>query len=151
MKTVYMPNNFQLYELCATDTGLPNEPDETEIEKLTYLAHYILQPIRDKWGRIGVNSAFRSDGVNKAVGGVEDSDHPLGEAADIVPLDADIDEVFAWIVNESGIPYGQTILEENKAGSRWIHISLVRAFSVNLSAMTYKDGRYGLYKREVTS
>ena len=80
--------NFSYDELIASATakrlGLDNTPNEVEKEKLKKLAIEILQPIRDAWrSPIVVNSAFRSEAVNKAVGGVKNSQHRLGEAADI--------------------------------------------------------------------
>ena len=42
-----LSKNFTLSELARTDTGLPNEPNYHEQQKLLYLATFILQPIRD--------------------------------------------------------------------------------------------------------
>ena len=80
--------NFSYDELIASSTakrlGLDNTPSEEEKEKLRQLAEDILQPIRDAWkSPIIVNSGYRSEAVNKAVGGVSNSQHRLGEAADI--------------------------------------------------------------------
>ena len=63
---------------------MDNTPNEQEKEKLRKLAEDVLQPIRDAWrSPIVVNSGFRSEAVNKAVGGAKNSQHRLGEAADI--------------------------------------------------------------------
>ena len=152
MSLINTSANFAITELTRTDTGLRNVPNNDQTAKLVYLTHYVLQLIRDRWGRQKITSAFRSEAVNNHpdVRGASDSQHRLGEAADFVPLDANIDEVFKWVVKESGIPYGQAILEENSEGSRWIHISLVRAYQVNGIAMTARPGddgkmRYELY------
>lgn len=151
MSLVATSQNFSITELTRTDTGLRNIPSVQETTKLVYLTHYVLQPIRNRWGRIKVTSAFRSEAVNQSVGGVSDSQHRLGEAADIVPIDHDIDAVFRWIVVDSGIPYGQAILETNPDGKQWIHISLVRSYQVNNLALTAKLGdddkmKYQIYK-----
>lgn len=39
-----LSTNFTLEELCVTDTGLPNIPDDNAMRSLLYLATYILQP-----------------------------------------------------------------------------------------------------------
>jgi zinc D-Ala-D-Ala carboxypeptidase len=115
--------NFNLSELLVTDTGLPNIPNDQEISNLTALAENVLQPVRNLLGvPVRINSAFRSAGVNSAVGGVYNSQHRSGDAADIVPLGMNIDDAFKRIAL-SVIPFDQLIIETNKRGGRWIHIS----------------------------
>jgi zinc D-Ala-D-Ala carboxypeptidase len=115
--------NFKLGELLTTSQPFPNIPNEEEKKNLKSLAVNVLQPVRDLLGvPIGINSAFRSEKVNEAVGGVKNSQHRLGFAADIVPKGINIDEAFKKIA-KSKIPYDQLIIETKKNGSRWIHIS----------------------------
>jgi hypothetical protein len=94
------------------------------LDKGKWLADKILEPIRNKWGIIMVDSGFRSIPLNKAVGGAESSQHLLFEAADIVPANADIEQVFGWIA-ASNIPFGQLIHEPG-----WIHISVGEPYRV---------------------
>lgn len=124
--------NFSYDELIASATakrlGLDNTPNEQEKEKLRKLAEEILQPIRDAWkSPIIVNSAFRSEAVNKAVGGVKNSQHRLGEAADITIGGRDRNrKLFNFIyklINQGKIKVGQLIDEYNYS---WIHVSLPR-------------------------
>ena len=124
--------NFSYDELIASSTakrlGLDNTPNEDEKEKLKKLAIEILQPIRDAWkSPIIVNSAFRSEQVNKAVGGVKNSQHRLGEAADITIGGKDRNrKLFNFIyklINQGKIKVGQLIDEYNYS---WIHVSLPR-------------------------
>ena len=77
---------FKFTELIRTDTGLPNIPVEMEhIENLVFLADF-LDEIRQEYGApIVVNSAYRTNDVNKAVRGVPKSLHLYGRAADIRP------------------------------------------------------------------
>lgn len=138
-----LTKNFTLAELCHTDTGAANVPDECSKSKLQILCSMILQPVRNRWGRIHVNSGFRSEFVNNKIGGSPTSQHMKGEAADIVPLDADIDHVFEWC--RDNLIYGQLILEEtNVVGNRvrWIHCSLPRYGKPNQVILKYKDGQY---------
>ncbi|HEY4712342.1 MAG TPA: D-Ala-D-Ala carboxypeptidase family metallohydrolase [Dehalococcoidia bacterium] len=130
-----LSGNFTLAELTATRTGLPNEPGALEEQKLLYLANYVLQPVRDRWGRVRISSGYRSPAVNIAAKGSSTSQHLPGEAADIVPLDSDIRDVYRWLVEESRIAFGQAIYE-----TAWIHVSLVRMDRPNGEALVY-DGR----------
>jgi len=111
--------NFSLAELTVTDRNMPNVPNEAEVASLRLLAEMILQPLRDALGKpVRVNSAFRSEAVNRAVGGTATSQHRLGQAADIhVPGMTSV-EVAKKIV-ALGLPFDQVIEE---FGS-WVHVS----------------------------
>lgn len=124
--------NFSYDELIASATanrlGLDNTPSEVEKEKLMKLAETILQPIRDAWkSPIIVNSAYRSEAVNKAVGGSKTSQHRLGEAADItIGSNERNKKLFNFIlklISQKKIYVGQLIDEYNYS---WIHVSLPR-------------------------
>lgn len=124
--------NFSYDELIASATakrlGLSNIPNEEEKERLRQLAEDILQPIRDAWrAPIVVTSGFRSEQVNKAVGGVKTSQHRLGEAADIKVGGKERNKkLFNFIykmISKGDIKVGQLIDEYNY---QWIHISLPR-------------------------
>ena len=137
--------NFSLEELIYTSTGLPNDPSTGAKEKLLYLANYLLQPVRDRWGALTISSGFRSMAVNSVVNGSAGSQHLYGEAADFVPYSAKLDEVFEWIVKESRLPFGQAILEEkakNGEIKRWIHISLPRIGKDNQQILRFRNGQY---------
>jgi hypothetical protein len=82
------------------------------------------------------------------VGGALTSQHVTGEAADIVPRETDIKEVYKWIVEDSRIPFGQCIYEEKNVSGRkvrWIHISLVRFDKPNNEALIYNGKHYTVY------
>ena len=146
---IYITPHFSYKELTRTDTGLENEPSDEETGKLFYLATYILEPIRKRWGRYHTNSCFRSRLVNEAVGGEDDSQHRLAEAHDGYPMEAGIQEVFRWIVEVSGIMYGQVIYEEDENNGEiisWIHISMPRRNKVNLQSLIFKNGVYTPYQ-----
>jgi len=124
--------NFSYDELIASATakrlGLDNTPNEEEKEKLRRLAIEILQPIRDAWrAPIVVNSGYRSEAVNKAVGGVKTSQHRLGEAADIKVGGKDRNKklfnLIYKLISQGKIKVGQLIDEYNY---QWIHVSLPR-------------------------
>lgn len=129
--------NFSYDELIVSSTakrlGLDNTPTYEEKDKLRRLAEEILQPIRDAWkSPIIVNSAYRSEQVNKAVGGSKTSQHRLGEAADISIGGKERNrKLFNFIykmINQGKIKVGQLIDEYNY---QWIHISLPRTNKPN--------------------
>jgi uncharacterized protein YcbK (DUF882 family) len=137
-----LAKNFSLDELTVTSTSAPNDPTEEHTGKLLYVCQYLLQPIRDEFGRVDVNSGYRSKGVNLAIGGSETSQHCKGEAADIRTPDADLWEVYLWILDN--LSFGQCIYEE-KGAAKWIHISLPRLNKTNQQALLFKDGTYKEY------
>jgi len=79
-----LSEHFTLDELTVTSTGLPNNPDRRSLVGLTRLCYVLLEPIRElAAGSVHVNSGYRSEAVNRAVGGSETSRHRSGAAADI--------------------------------------------------------------------
>lgn len=79
--------NFTTYELIHSSTAnklkVSNEPGQRESINLVILCACILQPLRDKFGPLSITSGYRCNAVNKAVGGVNNSYHKKGMAADI--------------------------------------------------------------------
>ena len=129
MATILLSKNFTLAELTASDTakarGIKNDPGLQEIVNLTALVHNVLQPLRTAMGEaIKIGSGYRSPALNKAVGGVSNSQHMTGEAADLC-LDGDIQKGrkwFSWI--KTNCQYDQLIWEKNpKTGNYWVHVS----------------------------
>lgn len=82
------PRYFSFDEMTRTDTGLDNRPTTWEqVENLMVTANR-LDTIRGKFGKaVRVNCAFRSKAVNLRVGGVSNSAHTQGLAADICAYD----------------------------------------------------------------
>lgn len=121
--------NFTWGELTRTGRAGMQDVNREEAEAvkpaLTALAN-MLQAVRNKFGPLKVNSAFRGPAVNAAVGGSKTSQHMKGEAVDFVPTapGVTIEQVVAWIRRDSGLLYGQVIDERPNATSRWIHLSL---------------------------
>ena len=138
-----LSKNFTLDELTVTSTSGSNIPPGIHKEKLLYVCQFQLQPIRDKFGRVDVNSGYRSEAVNLAIGGSETSQHCKGEAADIRTPDADLWQVYLWILDN--LNFGQCIYEI-KGEAIWIHISLPRLDKYNQQALLYTNGIYTTYE-----
>ena len=118
--------HFTFDELTRTGQTALQDANRREardyVDKLKLVAE-MLEVIRAKFGAVRVNSGFRGPAVNAAVGGSATSQHSKGEAADIVCPAVTVDVLHKWIVVESGLAFGQCILEK-PPGSAWIHISL---------------------------
>jgi hypothetical protein len=124
---MFLTKNFQLWELIQSTTadrlGINNMPNEEELENLRSLCKNILQPARDALGPIRVSSGFRSEELNRRVGGVPNSDHRLGFAADVIPMRVGTRQLAEWVV-EHCPNFDQVILEfGTDASPSWIHLS----------------------------
>lgn len=83
-----LTNNFSLSEFTRSNNAerlnIENTPDAEQTENLRKLCTRLLQPLREIYGEpFFVNSGFRSQQLNKLVGGVPTSQHTKGQAADI--------------------------------------------------------------------
>jgi len=113
--------HFTLDELTHTDhRQFDNTPNPLETANLIRLAG-LLEDVKIILGGkpIMVNSAFRSEAVNNAVGSRNTSQHRIGCAADIRVPGMTPDEVVKAVI-ASGIGYDQIIREFD----RWTHISV---------------------------
>lgn len=73
--------NFRIQEfVCRCGCEMPAEARQN----IEALVANVLDPVRDEYGKpIYVNSGYRCEKHNKAVGGVPRSQHLVGQAADI--------------------------------------------------------------------
>lgn len=113
--------HFTLEELTFTDhREFDNTPNEQELANLNRLALFLEEVKKLLGGKaIMVNSAFRSEQVNAAVGSKDTSQHRKGCAADIRVPNMTPDEVVQAIIN-SDLEYDQVIREFD----RWTHVSI---------------------------
>ena len=122
--------HFTIDELCASQTakarGIQNKPGTAEIINLVYLAAYVLEPLREAMGEsIKIGSGYRCPQLNRAVGGVANSQHMKGQAADLC-IDGDMKKGkrwFEWI--KTHLDFDQLIWEHNAKGTYWVHVSYV--------------------------
>lgn len=79
---------FTLDELTVSQTamrrGLDNMPPKEAQENLPLLVHHVLDPLRRAVNKpLVVTSGYRSEHLNRLVGGSPTSDHSFGRAADV--------------------------------------------------------------------
>lgn len=114
---------FTLYELCKSDTAkkqnIDNFPTWEVVDNLKRIVEEILDPLREWYGKpINVNSGYRSQKLNKAVGGVNNSFHLNGCGVDIDTNSTEENKkLFEYIKNN--LPFTELGWEGN--GS-WIHV-----------------------------
>jgi hypothetical protein len=122
--------HFTIEELCASDTakkkGIANKPNTQQMINLVYLAAYVLEPLRMAMGEpIKIGSGFRSQALNKEVGGVWNSQHTKGQAVDLC-IDGDLKKGKKWFnYIKDHLPFDQLIWEHNAKGTYWVHVSFV--------------------------
>ena len=123
--------HFTIEELYASKTakakGINNKPSVQQMINLVYLAAFVLEPLREAMNEpIKIGSGFRSKELNKAVGGVANSQHMKGQAADLC-IDGDRAKGRKWFEYiRDNLPFDQLIWEKNsKTGSEWVHVSFV--------------------------
>lgn len=78
---------FKYEELLKTKTKMDNTPSQKEKKNLMQLLDFLNKMGAELDYPVIVNSGFRSEAVNKAVGGVDLSHHRLGFAADLTCKD----------------------------------------------------------------
>lgn len=122
---------FTIDEMCKSNTAkarkIDNTPTEEVKKNLQNLIEYILDPLREKYGKpIIVSSGYRSDKLNRAVGGSKTSQHRFGQAADIhavVNSRKNNMEIFK-LIKDMKLPYDQLIYEYgDNTGPDWVHVS----------------------------
>lgn len=105
----------------AQREGIDNTPTAAVMEQLAKLVENVLDPLREAWGApVTVTSGYRCQALNKAVGGVKNSQHMLGQAADITVGNPAENKRLMRIMRTLCLPVDQAIAEH---GGRWIHVS----------------------------
>ena len=129
--------HFTLAEMCKTSakTADGNIPSHVHIENLRRLCSW-LEMLRDEWNRrygegddpIIINSGYRSEAVNKAIGGAKGSNHLTGCAADIRVAGMEQALRYAVILldisDESREDFDELLLERSPKGGYWLHFAV---------------------------
>lgn len=136
-KQARLSEHFTLGEMCKTSakTADKNIPSHVHIENLRRLCSW-LEMLRDEWNRrygegndpIIINSGYRSEAVNKAVGGVKGSNHLTGCAADIRVAGMEQALRYAVILldisDQSREDFDELLLERSPRGTYWLHFAV---------------------------
>jgi len=115
------------YSRTGERRDLDNTPNEDQLKCMKEVAENLFEPLRE-WvgGPIKINSFFRGEPVNSAIGGSRKSQHMKGQAIDI-------DDTFGHKTNaemyhyiKNNLDFDQMIWEfGTDKNPNWLHISWV--------------------------
>ena len=115
------------YSQTGVRKDLDNTPDDDQLKRMEEVAENLFEPLRE-WvgGPIKINSFFRGEPVNTAIGGSRKSQHMKGQAIDI-------DDTFGHKTNaemyhyiKDNLDFDQLIWEfGTDKNPNWLHISWV--------------------------
>ena len=116
---------FTLAELTRSETAarhkIDNTPPAAIIKNLQYGVDMVLDPLRRLYKKpIKISSGYRCPQLNKLVGGVTNSWHQEGNAADIHIESAD--EAKILFSNLQKLPSVDTVLFEHSKTAQWLHV-----------------------------
>jgi zinc D-Ala-D-Ala carboxypeptidase len=144
-----LSKRMTLGRLTHSDTalrkGLSNRPGASERRNLAGLAGLLDQVERLIGHRVSITSGYRSDELNRLVGGVPRSQHTRGQAADFICSRYGPPLCIALAIAASPIRFDQLIYEYGcAADGGWIHLSF--AHRPRRRTLTICSGKRG-YRR----
>lgn len=114
-----------MYSKKAVQAGVDNTTtNNTILNNLSNLITKILDPLREIYGKpIYVNSGYRNEIVNELVGGVTNSNHMRGLAADIDTRTKEGNkQIYNILLANKSLWNINELINENNY--EWIHVSL---------------------------
>ena len=147
-----LSKNFALKELTRSQTairmGIDNTSDTEQLVNLVVLVQQVLQPCREQFGSISINSGLRVLELNQAIGSSDKSQHINGEAADFEAYLISNRRLAEWIKEK--LDFDQLILEYPGPDPRdgWVHCSYKRDGGNRKQVLTaVKEGGKTVYKK----
>ena len=131
--------HFTLEELVFSQTaarlGIDNTPPPVVVENLKALANG-LEHVRELLGcPVNINSGYRSEELNARIGGVKNSAHTQGFAADFTAKEFGTPKQICEAIAASGILFDQLIQE-----GTWVHISFAPTMRRHLLTASFSGG-----------
>lgn len=137
-KEAKLSQHFSLGELTKTSVkGIDNVPPHAAVLNLRNLCVNWLEMLRKSYiilygeGKeipLIINSGYRSEAVNRAIGGVKGSNHLTGCAVDIHVSGIEQTIRYACILLDVSEKYKQDfdelLIERNTKGTYWIHFAV---------------------------
>lgn len=139
------------YSSTAIRLGINNKPSREALGKMQDVARAIFQPVRESFNTsIGITSFYRSEALNRAVGGAIKSQHILGEAID---MDGDVygnvsnSEIFNYI--KENLDFDKLIWEFGDDNNpSWVHVSYREGNNRGIILKALKEDGRTIYRKE---
>ena len=112
-----LSSHFRLGEFLNLSKYPDNKPTMQHVANMTYGCLMLLEPARQVVGPIIINSGYRNPRVNTLVGGVRNSQHLQGQAADIRPQDP------SQFLNLVSFLKSHELTDQLLTATGWLHIS----------------------------
>ena len=149
MISKHVSNKEGVYSRTAIRRNLDNTPTSAHLKNMKKLADKVFEPLRE-WvgGPIKINSFYRGEDLNKAIGGSNKSQHCHGQAIDV-------DDTFGYKTNaemynwiKENLDFDQMIWEFGDDNNPdWVHVSYVsKDENRNRCLLAYKENKKTKYK-----
>ena len=115
----------------ALRLGIENVPNEYELQNMEMVAKKVFEPLREAVDApIKINSFFRCEELNKAIGGSSKSQHCQGRAIDIDDVYGNVSNAYMFCYIKDNLDFDQLIWEfGTDENPDWVHVSYVDADS----------------------
>jgi zinc D-Ala-D-Ala carboxypeptidase len=135
--------------VTALRLGIENVPNEYELQNMELIAEKVFEPLRRAVnGPIKINSFFRCEELNKAIGGSSKSQHCQGRAIDIDDVYGYVSNSYMYYYIKDNLDFDQLIWEfGTDIEPDWVHVSYVDGDSNRKRCLlAYKENGKTKYK-----
>ena len=133
----------------ALRLGIENTPSDYELQNMELIAEKVFEPLRRAVnGPIKINSFFRCEELNKAIGGSSRSQHCQGRAIDIDDVYGYVSNSYMYYYIKDNLDFDQLIWEfGTDTEPDWVHVSYVDSDSNRKRCLlAYKEDGKTKYK-----
>ena len=135
--------------VTALRLGIENVPNDYELQNMELIAEKVFEPLRKAVnGPIKINSFFRCEELNKAIGGSSRSQHCQGRAIDIDDVYGYVSNSYMYYYIKDNLDFDQLIWEfGTDTEPDWVHVSYVDSDSNRKRCLlAYKEEGKTKYK-----
>jgi len=135
--------------VTALRLGIENKPSEYELQNMELIAEKVFEPLREAVnGPIKINSFYRSEELNKSIGGSSRSQHCQGRAIDIDDFYGYVSNAYMYYYIKDNLDFDQLIWEfGTDTNPDWVHVSYVDSESNRKRCLlAYKEDGKTKYK-----
>ena len=135
--------------VTALRLGIENKPSEYELQNMELIAEKVFEPLREAVnGPIKINSFYRSEELNKSIGGSSRSQHCQGRAIDIDDFYGYVSNAYMYYYIKDNLDFDTLIWEfGTDTNPDWVHVSYVDGDSNRKRCLlAYKEDGKTKYK-----